>query len=91
MTAAVAGSDGDGGHNEQPDRREEATAAAVAVGVTGVHEVEAWVYPILRAEPSRGERSEVETQEWRLGAIPVSPSFPVLLGPDSTPFQVWTV
>ena len=85
----MAGSDGDGGHNGQPDQREGATAAAG--GVTGVHEAEAWVDPISRAEPSRGERSKVETQEWRLGAIPVSPSFPVFLGPDSTPFRVWTV
>ena len=44
--AAVADSDGDGRRNEQPDRREGATAAAVAGGVTGVHEDEAWVDPI---------------------------------------------
>ena len=89
MTAAAAGSDGDGdgGHNGQPDRREGATAAAAAGGVTGVHEAEAWVDPISRAEPSRGERSKVETQEWRLGAIPVSPSFPVFWAPIRLPSE----
>ena len=46
VTAAVAGSDGDGGRNEQPDRREEATAVA-AGGVNGVQKAEAWVDPIL--------------------------------------------
>ena len=91
MTAAVAGSDGDGGRNEQPDWREGATLAAAAGGVTGVHEDDAWVDPISRSEPSRGKRLKVETQEWRLGAIPVSPSFPVFLGPDSKPFRVLTV
>ena len=84
----MARSNGEGGRNEQPDRQE---GAAAAGRVIGVHEAETWVDPILRAEPSQGERSKVETQEWRLGAIPVSPSFPVFLGPDSTPFQVWTV
>ena len=82
---------GDGGYNEQPDRQEGATAAAAAGGVTGFHEAEAWVDPISQAEPSRDERSKVETQEWRLGAIPVSPSFPVFLVPDLTPFRVLTV
>ena len=84
MTAAVVDSDGNGGCNELPDQREGATAAAG--GVTGVHQAEAWVDPISRTEPSRGKRSKVETQEWRLGAIPVSPSFPVFLVHNSTPF-----
>ena len=48
MTVAVAESDDDSGCNELPDRQEEATAAAAAAGgVTGVHEAEAWVNPIL--------------------------------------------
>ena len=55
MTAAVAGSDGDSGRNGQPGRWEGATATAAAGGVAGVHEAEAWVDPILRAEPSRAE------------------------------------
>ena len=84
----MAGSDGGGGHNGQPDRREGATAAAAAGGVTGVHEAEAWVDPILQAAPSQGKRSKVGTQEWPLDAIPASPYFQVFLAPDSTPFQV---
>ena len=59
---AVAESNGDGGCNEQPDRREGAMAAT-AGGVTGVHEAEASVDPISRAEPIRGEMSKVDTQE----------------------------
>ena len=74
-----------GGYSKQPDRQEGATVAASGC-ITGVHEAEDWVDPISQAEPSRGERLKVETQEWRLGAIPVSPSIPVFLFLDSTPF-----
>ena len=38
-------------------------------GVTRVHEADALVDPILRAEPRRGERMKVETLEWRLKAL----------------------
>ena len=84
---AVAESDGDGGCNEQPYLQERATTAVGAAGsVTRVHEVQNWVDLTSRTEPNQGERSKVETQEWRLGAITVSPSFPVFLFLDSTPF-----
>ena len=90
VTAAVADSDGNGGCNELPDRREGATAAA-AGDVTGVHEAEAWVDPISQTEPSRGERSKVEhpgVAPRRYSRISV---FPSILVPDSIPFGVWTV
>ena len=86
MTATVADSDGDRGRNEQPDRWEGATALEAVGGVTVVHEAEAWVDLISRADPSRAKSSKEETQEWLLDAILVSPSFPVFLGPDLTPF-----
>ena len=65
--------------------------AAVVGGVKGVHEDDAWVDPILRAEPSRGKRTKMETLEWRLKALfpcfCLSPYFP----PDLTHFWVLTI
>ena len=84
--AALAACGGSGGCSEQPDRREGATAASAAGGVTEVHEAVSWVNLISQAQPILVKRSKEETQKWRLGAIPVSPSFPVFLFPDSTPF-----
>ena len=46
------------------------TAAEAEEGsVTGVHEADAWVDPISRPEPIRGERTKVETLEWRKKAL----------------------
>ena len=66
-------------------------APAAAGSITEVHEAEAWVDLISQDEPSRHERSKMETQEWHLGAIPVSLPFPVILFPESTPFPILTV
>ena len=88
----MAASGGDWGCNEQPKRREGATAAAAAGGIHRVQEAEALVDPILRAETSRGKRSEVETLEFRLKALfPCQRLSPHFQTPDSTPFRFLTI
>ena len=67
-------------------------AAAEGGGVTGVHEADAWVDPISRADPSRGKSTKVETLECRLKAPP--PCFclsPYFLFLDSTFFWFLTL
>ena len=39
-----------------------------ANGVTGVHEAGAWVEPRF-SDPSQGERTKVETLEWRIKVL----------------------
>ena len=66
--------------------------AAAEGGVTGVHDGDAWVDPILRADPSRGERTKLETLEWRLKALlPCLPLSPYFLFPESTHFFDYTI
>ena len=62
-------------------------AAAAEGGVTRVHEADAWVDQISQANPSRGERMNVETLEWCLKALlPCFRLSPYFLFPNSTHF-----
>ena len=64
--------------------RQRAAPPPLEVGVTWVHKSGAWVDPFLRAEPSQGESTKLETLEWRLKAL--LPCFPLsrIFFPDST-------
>ena len=54
-------------------------------GIISMLRVGRWADFASRAEPR--QEVEVETQEWRLGAIPVSPSFPVFWAPIRLPSE----
>ena len=66
--------------------------AATEGGVTGVHEADAWVDPILRAKPVRDKMMKLETLDWRLKAL--LPCFRISLYfwfPESTLLRFLTV
>ena len=89
----MVANDGGSSSGGQTQQRKQATVPVAEAGsVTGVREADAWVDPILRAQPSKGTMLKVVTLELRLK--PLFQYFhlsPYCWFPDSTPFWVLTV